>query len=171
MTQQPRNIILLIIGVVVSIVIACISAIAVLFIEDEENISPTDSPDLVVLEFETLELADEPEEQAQGLKFRESLCDTCGMLFDFGDEAIRSFWMQDTLISLDMVFINKEGVIVTIHEDTVPLQERPTYVSLEPAQYVLEVNGGGADALSLEVGDALDVEQLKEVSQDFVWVP
>jgi hypothetical protein len=86
-----------------------------------------------------VELAVTPEQQARGLMFRENL--TGGMLFAYQDEKPRHFWMKDTLIPLDMIFIDKENIIVTIHH-AVPCYEEPCFIyESAPAQYVLEVNG------------------------------
>ena len=75
-----------------------------------------------------------------------------GMLFIFPDERYQSFWMLNTLFSLDMIFINSKKEIVTIHKNTKPLSEQ-SYPSSEPAQYVLEVNAGFCDRYNIKQGD------------------
>lgn len=101
-----------------------------------------------------LELAITPEEIAQGLMFRTSLPDHRGMLFLFKEERVPSFWMKDTLIPLDMVFLSPEGVIVDIIENAQPCKTDPCpqYVANAPAMAVLEVAAGVVKATGLENG-------------------
>ncbi|MBI2579037.1 MAG: DUF192 domain-containing protein [Candidatus Aenigmarchaeota archaeon] len=91
----------------------------------------------------TAEIADNPITQARGLMFREALPEGQGMIFIYGDEAPRSFWMKNTLIPLDLIFADSGGTVVDIKENFEPCEsfECPRYVS-KPAKYVLEVNGG-----------------------------
>jgi uncharacterized protein len=98
-----------------------------------------------------VELAVTPEEQARGLMFRERLGVDAGMLFIFGKEEMRSFWMRNTLIPLDMVFITSGLKVVHVHDFAKPRDE--TAVSSRfPAKYVLEVNGGNAAACGIKPG-------------------
>ncbi|MEK6839685.1 MAG: DUF192 domain-containing protein [Nanoarchaeota archaeon] len=100
-----------------------------------------------------VELADTPEERIQGLMNRESLCASCGMLFVFQQEGTHGFWMKNTSIPLDLIFINKEGVIVDILAAE-PCKEMscPTYSSQKRALYVLEVNKGMSTQHAFAVG-------------------
>jgi uncharacterized membrane protein (UPF0127 family) len=75
-----------------------------------------------------------------------------GMLFIFPDEQIRSFWMRNTFISLDMIFVNSNKEIVTIHKNTRVLSSE-SYPSAEPATYVIEVVAGFTDKHNIKVGD------------------
>jgi len=101
-----------------------------------------------------VEMAVTPEEQARGLMFRRELPDMQGMLFDFHREQPTSFWMKNTYIPLDMIFIRGDGRIQRIEENTVPLSE-----ALVPAngpvtaRAVLEVIAGTARKLGLAPGD------------------
>src|SRR5204863_7150443 len=88
-----------------------------------------------------VEMAVTPEEQARGLMFRRSLPEGQGMLFDFKREQELSFWMKNTLISLDMIFIRADGRILRIAENTEPLSAR-LVPSGGPARAVLEVISG-----------------------------
>ncbi|MBI4146975.1 DUF192 domain-containing protein [Candidatus Woesearchaeota archaeon] len=99
-----------------------------------------------------VELARTADEKAKGLMFRESLHDYQGMLFVFDGEQQRSFWMKNTLISLDMIFISENGTVVDV-QTAVPCKSDPCrlYVS-PPARYVLEVNAGLAGKNSVGVG-------------------
>jgi uncharacterized membrane protein (UPF0127 family) len=99
-----------------------------------------------------IEIADNDYERQLGLMKRESMGEMQGMLFIFPEEKYQSFWMFNTLFSLDMLFINSNKEIVTIHKNTKPLSEE-SYPSSKPAQYVLEVNGGFCDKYNIKVGD------------------
>ena len=88
-----------------------------------------------------IEIADSSKERYSGLMFRESLCLDCGMLFVFEEENFHNFWMKNTLIPLDIIFINSDLKIVDILS-AMPCIEDPCeyYTSKEKAVYVLEVN-------------------------------
>jgi len=99
-----------------------------------------------------VELAVTPEETSRGLMFRRSLPEGQGMLFDFQRDQELSFWMKNTYIPLDMIFIRSDGRIHRIAENTEPLSER-LVPSLGPARAVLEVIAGTARKLGLAPGD------------------
>jgi uncharacterized protein len=99
-----------------------------------------------------VELAATPEQQAKGLMFRRELPEGQGMLFDFQKEQPASFWMKNTYISLDMIFIRADGRILRIAENTVPLSEA-LVPSGGPVRAVLEVIGGTARKLGIAAGD------------------
>jgi hypothetical protein len=103
------------------------------------------------------EIAATPEARALGLMFRRHLNEDYGMLFVFPVEEIQSFWMKNTLIPLDMIFINGEQLIVDLVHSAQPCAADPcpSYVSACPARYVLEVAGGLARRLNLQVGDRI----------------
>ena len=88
-----------------------------------------------------VELARTDEDRKNGLMFRESLCQNCGMLFIFDEENLKSFWMKNTLIPLSMIFIDSDQTVVNI-ENATPCETEtcPSYESKKPAKYVLEVN-------------------------------
>ena len=104
-----------------------------------------------------LEIADTPAERALGLMHRESLAEDAGMLFVFSAERTLNFWMKGTLIPLDILYIDAEGVVVdirTMHpQPGVPDSELRSYPSAAPAQYALEINAGLAESLGFAVGD------------------
>jgi uncharacterized membrane protein (UPF0127 family) len=100
----------------------------------------------------TVELAVTPEEKAKGLMFRRELPEGRGMLFDFRTEQEITMWMQNTYISLDMIFIRADGRILRIAENTEPLSTR-IVPSGGPARAVLEVIAGTARKLGLATGD------------------
>ena len=101
-----------------------------------------------------VEIADDPQERARGLMFRESLARTDGMLFIFSDSAPRSFWMMNTLIPLDIIFFDENGQLVSIEENAEPQTLTPRE-STGPAKYVLEIQGGLAARLGLGAGSQL----------------
>ena len=100
----------------------------------------------------TVEIALTPEEQAKGLMFRRELPEGEGMLFDFHHEQPASFWMKNTYVSLDMIFIRGDGTILKIAENTVPLSEALVQ-SGGPVRAVLEVVAGTARKLGIVPGD------------------
>lgn len=104
----------------------------------------------VVAQF-NIELAIKPEEQAQGLMFRESMPQFNGMLFINERPRRVSFWMKNTLIPLDMLFIDETGVVQTVKHNATPLDLTPIPGG-EHIQYVLEINGGMANLLGLSEG-------------------
>jgi hypothetical protein len=99
-----------------------------------------------------IELALTPEQQQRGLMFRQKLGPKEGMLFDFRVEQPLSFWMANTLIPLDMLFIAADGTIRRIHANAEPLSTR-NIDSGGPARAVLEINGGAARLLGIKTGD------------------
>lgn len=102
----------------------------------------------------TVEVADTPETQRRGLMFRESLAPDRGMIFVYETPANQSFWMRNTYIPLDMIFVREDGTIARIEENTLPLSETP-YSSLEPVTTVLEIAGGRSAELGIEAGDTV----------------
>jgi len=100
----------------------------------------------------TVEVVTTPEAQAQGLMFRKSLAPDAGMLFAFGSNEPRSFWMKNTILPLDMIFIRSTGEIVAIAQNTVPYSLKPISPR-EPASAVLEVNAGTVARLGIKIGD------------------
>jgi uncharacterized membrane protein (UPF0127 family) len=99
-----------------------------------------------------VEMAITPEQQMKGLMFRRELPEGQGMLFDFGQEQPTSFWMKNTYISLDMIFIRGDGRILRIAENTVPLSEA-LVPSGGPVRAVLEVIAGSTKKFGIAPGD------------------
>ncbi|MGH3087955.1 MAG: DUF192 domain-containing protein [Rubrobacteraceae bacterium] len=102
-----------------------------------------------------VETADDDAERAQGLMFRESLGEECGMLFVFDRERSLSFWMRNTYVPLSIAYIDADGRIVSIH-DMEPLDET-SVPSEDPAQYALEVNQSFFEERRVEVGDRVEL--------------
>lgn len=101
-----------------------------------------------------VEIAKTTEEKKQGLMFRESLDENKGMLFDFGKQGRHSFWMKNTLIPLDIIWIDKEKSVVFIRKNVQPcIQELCESISSDKeARYVLEINANMADKIGLSLG-------------------
>jgi uncharacterized protein len=100
----------------------------------------------------TVEVVANDEDRARGLMFRKELPEGRGMLFDFKQEQDVAFWMKNTYLPLDMIFIRADGTIRRIAANTEPLSER-TVPAGGPVRYVLEVIGGTARKLGIEPGD------------------
>ncbi len=107
------------------------------------------------------EVADDSDERRLGLSFRDSLDAGRGMWFVFDREGALSFWMREIRFSLDLIWVDAEWRVVDITHEApppapgAPLSELPTYSPATPAQYVLEINGGLARRLQIEVGDVV----------------
>lgn len=93
-------------------------------------------------------LATESDQQRRGLMFVRDLPPDVGMLFVYEDEAVRSMWMKNTYIPLDMVFARADGSVTNVVADTVP-QTLDSHASSEPARFVLELNAGTARRLGI----------------------
>lgn len=101
-----------------------------------------------------VEIADTPKERAHGLMHRKSMPQDQGMLFDFKSEGPVSMWMKNTYIPLDMIFIARDGRVVSVVADTEPFSER-IISSGQPAFAVIELNAGAARRISLVPGDVV----------------
>ena len=99
-----------------------------------------------------VEIADDDAERTEGLMFRERLAGDHGMLFDFGQPQPAAFWMKNTLVPLDIIFIGADGRIRNVGANAKPLDESPV-PSAGPVRYVLELNAGKAAELGIKPGD------------------
>ena len=99
-----------------------------------------------------VEVASDSASQEKGLMYRTTLAADAGMLFDFHRPNYVVFWMKNTPLSLDMLFIREDGTVSTIAADAVPYSEEKIPAS-EPVRAVLEINGGRAVALGIQPGD------------------
>ncbi|MBS3848779.1 DUF192 domain-containing protein [Devosia sp. BSSL-BM10] len=106
-----------------------------------------------------VEVVDTPETRAKGLMFVQDLADDAGMLFDFKQEREVSFWMRNTFIPLDMIFVGADGVVKTIHVNARP-QDPTSIPSNVPVQFVLEIPGGRSVELGLKPGDIMEHERV-----------
>ena len=109
-----------------------------------------------------VEVVTKPADQARGLMYRRSLDKDSGMLFIFGKEEPQSFWMKNTLIPLDMIFISRDLVIVDIRTMQPCITDPcPSYTSRQPAKYVLEVNAGYCRSLNILIGGKISSEVIR----------
>ncbi|SFK58618.1 DUF192 domain-containing protein [Shimia haliotis] len=111
----------------------------------------------------TVEVADTDEERARGLMHRESMPMSAGMLFIYERPERASFWMRNTLIPLDILFADHTGVVRHIHPEAVPLDETPIPGG-DGIKYVLEINGGLAEAMGISVGSELRHGEMQQES-------
>lgn len=109
----------------------------------------------IIIEVEVLKIS---EERKKGLMYRDKLGENKGMFFIFEEEGRKSFWMKNTLIPLDIIFINSDKEIVDI-TTMQPCESDlcESYVSIEPALYVLEVNAGFSDNFNISKGNKINI--------------
>ncbi|GAB4147641.1 MAG: hypothetical protein OHK0017_09560 [Patescibacteria group bacterium] len=117
------------------------------------------------LSFLTLEYAKTEAELEKGLMYRLSLCDDCGMFFIFPSERPLSFWMKNTYMDLDIIFMDSNGIVTNIADakaerDAKADSDYPSYTSVKPSQYVLEVNNGWSIKNNLKSGDKIDLTSI-----------
>jgi uncharacterized membrane protein (UPF0127 family) len=99
-----------------------------------------------------VEVAETPAQMTQGLMFRRSLAPDAGMLFDYKQPTAATMWMRNTLIPLDMLFVDAQGRIVNIHQRAVP-ESLDVIAAAAPVRAVIELNGGTAARLGIAPGD------------------
>jgi uncharacterized membrane protein (UPF0127 family) len=102
----------------------------------------------------TVEVADDDRERAQGLMNRESLPKASGMLFVYPRPRLAGFWMKNTLIPLDMIFLDRTGTVTHIHHEAIPHDETPI-IGGDNVLAVLEINGGLARQMGIETGSQM----------------
>ena len=108
----------------------------------------------------SVEVVDTPESRAKGLMFRQTLAANAGMLFDFKETRETAFWMRNTFIPLDMIFITRDGEVKTVHVNAIP--QDPTAIPSEvPVQFVLEIPGGRSVEIGLKPGDRVEHPRFK----------
>lgn len=133
----------------------------------EPMILPVDATPLVVVteagerQF-TIEIAETAEQQARGLMFREEMDDDHGMLFAFSVTRPASFWMRNTPMPLDLVFIAEDGQVVSV-EEGVPFSLHPIGPQ-DPVRFVLEIKAGIAQETGIEPGTRLRHPRIDEIA-------
>lgn len=163
--------------VTVALVLVALAAIALIlprFFSNESNrvqeieITPQDidftrDGELSIFKNDSLiqtievEFAKNDEERALGLMYRSSMDEHQGMWFIFPEEAPRSFYMRNTEIPLDIIYLDKDKKVVSIAKNARPYDET-SLPSEKPAMYVLEINGGLSDKWGIEKGDRMEVK-------------
>lgn len=105
-----------------------------------------------------VEVADSPEERSRGLMGRDVLPGNSGMIFVFDEESVHGFWMKNTLIPLDAIWINSRGEVVDIITMSPCLNDPcPVYTPIGPSIFVVEINGGLAEMWNILRGDSVQV--------------
>jgi uncharacterized membrane protein (UPF0127 family) len=104
-----------------------------------------------------IEIAESSEKRSRGLMYRENLDQNSGMLFIFDQEKEYSFWMKNTLIPLDIIWLNKDMEVVYIEENVQPCKKDPCrrYKPNKLAKYVLELNAGQTEKVGIKIGNKL----------------
>ena len=113
----------------------------------------------------TVEVADDPAERSQGLMNRESMPRSAGMLFVYEFPQRVAFWMRNTLIPLDMIFLDETGTVQRVHENAIPLDET-AIPGGDQIQYVLEINAGLAGLYGIDDGTVL---RHPSIGENAVW--
>lgn len=131
----------------------------------DSSFFPTFSPATATIASQkfNLEIADDEKERQKGLSKRASLGNDKGMLFVFEKKDKYSFWMKDTKIPLDIIFIS-DSTIVDMYKNVPPQDGKenanlPIYTSKAPANYVLEINGGLSDKYGIKIGDKITINR------------
>jgi len=117
--------------------------------QGELTLTKSDGNSIVSID---IEIAGDDAKREVGLMGRSLMEQRQGMLFIFDEEFFASFWMRNTILSLDMIFINKQGKIVTIHKNTKPFSD-DSYSATAMTLFVLEVNAGFTDKYGIKEGD------------------
>ena len=104
-----------------------------------------------------IEIADNDLGRAKGLMFRESLCENCGMLFIFDENSEKNFWMKNTLIPLDIIFIDEKFLITKI-EKAEPCKKGECGIYSGTGKYVLEVNQGFSEKNKFKINDSVRID-------------
>ncbi|KAF0150820.1 MAG: hypothetical protein FD143_2497 [Ignavibacteria bacterium] len=101
-----------------------------------------------------IEIADDHQQRATGLMFRDNMEEAQGMLFIFDAEEPQAFWMLNTILSLDIIYVNSKMEIVSIVKNTKPF-DNTSLPSIKPAKYVVEVIAGYCDKFGIKEGDKI----------------
>lgn len=120
----------------------------------------------ITLDLKEVYLAVSAEDKTVGLMNRKELCHDCGMLFVYNQPVNDGFWMKNTFLSLDMIFMDANGRVITLHENTEPLNTKIIYYPNSSYTYVLEVNAGFAKAKMITVGSQVNIKNLLRKSSD-----
>lgn len=154
----------------VILIISVVLALVIIIPDDESNQNRIDDSNEINVNEDRIEIkflggnevnidtevADNPAKRSFGLMNREELGEKEGMIFIFNNEQELSFWMKNTLIPLDIIFINEQKEIISIHKNTEPENVEKRYNSNGKALYAIEVNGGFTDIHGISEGDKID---------------
>ncbi|MEK6889556.1 MAG: DUF192 domain-containing protein [Nanoarchaeota archaeon] len=144
---------------IISIVLIILIALLIINYNNQDNYDLNNLEKVCLKEtcFQ-VEIADTLELRQQGLMYREQLTSNKGMLFIFDEEGIYPFWMKNTLIPLDIIWINENKEVVYIQENALPCKEEicTSYNPNKKAKYILEINSGLANKFNITMGNKLD---------------
>jgi uncharacterized protein len=157
---MTKNKIIILTTLVASCTILAGISIALWNYNNTQNSSQKKSPNL----FSQVELADTPTKREIGLMNRKNLCSDCAMLFVFQEPNQYSFWMKNTLIPLDIIFIKDDGVIDNICYNMQPEDIRTQCIAKSPIKLVLETNPNYLKSKGYEINSKLDIESIKKQS-------
>jgi len=142
---------------VIGLLIALIASVTACQAEPKVTITTKDGRKVSF----AVEIADTPSKREMGLQYRRDLAADRGMIFLFPAQSQQSFWMKNTPLPLDMIFINRERKIVGIVEQTVPFSLDPRSVTA-PSQFVLEINGGLSKRHGIKTGDPVRFDDISQ---------
>jgi uncharacterized membrane protein (UPF0127 family) len=145
-------------ALLVALLFAMLGSVSACQAEPKVSISTKDGKEVVF----QVEIADTPSKREMGLQYRRDLARDNGMIFLFPADAPLSFWMKNTPIPLDMIFINGERKIVGIVEQATPYTLEPRAVAA-PSKYVLEINGGLAKLHGIKAGDSVRFDGISQL--------
>lgn len=143
-----------------ALTVCCATSVFAAAPQDKTQAQEMCRPDLVQLRGDwgqarfSVELADDQAGRAQGLMHRESMPQASGMLFVYENSRTVGFWMKDTLIPLDMIFLDATGTVVRVHSNAIPGDLTPI-MGGNDIKAVLEINGGLANRLGIAAGSQL----------------
>lgn len=140
-------------GILVCIIVVASIAYAAIFPKDTLYIVSTTNPDQEKF-LVYVEVAKTAKQQQQGLMYRQFMAGDAGMLFPFKNEQVADFWMHNTFLPLDILFIKSDGTITKIITDATPLSQ-DILSSGTPVKAVLELNGGTVEKRGINVGDKI----------------
>jgi len=149
---MAKNIVLIIILIIIALIVYRIFFV----------VTPLPKVTLKIKDHDyTIEVASTVSQKSTGLMNRNSLCQNCGMIFVSSTPSPQIFWMKNTLIPLDMIFLDSQGKVINIEtatpEPNVPDLSLKLYRSTAPSQYVIELNKGDAEKLKLVNGDVISI--------------
>lgn len=157
--------------IAVNLTLLAVLVLAIFLTNQNDNPMPekqqiTDSSIIEVIHINSgksllLETASTPQKRQQGLMLKESLDSNSGMIFIFNKEDYLSFWMKDTSISLDMIFLDNSLKVTTIHRNTKPNQTNEIYAANAPSSIVIETLAGWTISSNVKVGDEFRVVGIK----------
>lgn len=151
----PKNIV---IGIIISVLLIII---LIVFGRPKEKSLPNSIGLTIKHQDYYLEIAQNSLQRAKGLSGRDQICSNCGMLFVFKKEGIYPFWMKNTKIPLDMIWIDSDNKVVKI-ATALETNSEKEYANDKPAKYVIELNANEVFKLDLKIGDTIPIPGINE---------